>query len=47
MVEPLINAYNLLLAIQSVIPSPFVALFYLMLGWLAVSVIIKLPLSIR
>ncbi|MCI9289919.1 MAG: hypothetical protein HFF23_10600 [Oscillospiraceae bacterium] len=47
MVEPLINAYNLLLAIQSVIPSPFVALFNLMLGLFAVSVIIKLLLSIR
>lgn len=47
MVEPLINAYNLLLAIQSVIPSPFVSLFNLMLGLFAVSVIIKLLLSIR
>ena len=47
MVEPLINAYNLLLAIQSVIPSPVVALFNLMLGLFAVSVIIKLLLSIR
>ncbi len=47
MVEPLINAYNLLLAIMSVLPSPFMALFNLMLGLFAISVVIKLLLSIR
>lgn len=47
MVEPLIDAYNLLLAIMAVIPSPFIALFNLMLGLFAVSVVIKLLLSLR
>lgn len=45
MVEPLIDAYNLLLAIMSVIPTPFVALFNLMLGLFAISVIIRLLLN--
>lgn len=47
MVEPLIDAYNLLLGIMSVIPSPFIALFNLMLGLLAISVVVKLLLSLR
>lgn len=47
MVEPLIDAYNLLLAIMSVIPTPFVALFNLMLGLFAISVIIRLLLNLR
>lgn len=47
MVEPLIDAYNLLLGIMAVIPSPFVALFNLMLGLFAISVVIKLLLSLR
>lgn len=47
MIEPLIDAYNLLLGIMSVIPSPFIALFNLMLGLFAVSVIIKFLLSVR
>lgn len=47
MVEPLIDAYNLLLEIMSVIPSPFIALFNLMLGLFAISVVVKLLLSLR
>lgn len=47
MVEPLIDAYNLLLGIMSVIPSSFIALFNLMLGLFAISVVIKLLLSLR
>ncbi len=47
MVEPLIDAYNLLLAIMSVIPTPFVALFNLMLGLFDISVIIRLLLNLR
>ena len=47
MIEPLIDAYNLLLGIMSVIPSPFIALFNLMLGLFAVSVIIKFLVSVR
>ena len=47
MVEPLIDAYNLLLGIMSVSPSPFIALFNLMLGLFAISVVVKLLLSLR
>lgn len=47
MVEPLIDAYNLLLGIMSVIPSPFIALFNLMLGLFAISVVIKLLMNLR
>lgn len=47
MVEPLIDAYNLLLGIMAVIPSPFIALFNLMLGLFAISVVVKLLLSLR
>lgn len=47
MVEPLIDAYNLLLGILAVIPSPFMALLNLMLGLFAVSVVVKLLLSLR
>ena len=47
MVEPLIDAYNLLLGVMSVIPSPFIALFNLMLGLFAISVVVKLQLSLR
>lgn len=47
MVEPLIDAYNLLLGIMAVIPSPFIALFNLVLGLFAISVVIKLLLSLR
>ena len=47
MVEPLIDAYNLLLGIMSVIPSPFIALFNRMLGLFAISVVVKLLLSLR
>lgn len=47
MVEPLIDAYNLLLAIMNVLPSPIIALLNLMLGLFAVSVVIKLLLSVR
>ena len=47
MVEPLIDAYNLLLGVMSVIPYPFIALFNLMLGLFAISVVVKLLLSLR
>lgn len=47
MVEPLVDAYNLLLAIESVIPSPFIALLNLMLGLFAISVVVKLLLNLR
>lgn len=47
MVEPLIDAYNLLLGIMAVIPAPFIALFNLMLGLFAISVVIKLLLGLR
>lgn len=47
MVEPLIDAYNLLLGIMSVLPSPFVALFNLMLGLFAISAVLKLLLHLR
>ena len=47
MVEPLRDAYNLLLGVMSVIPSPFIALFNLMLGLFAISVVVKLLLSLR
>ena len=45
MVEPLVDAYNLLLAIESVIPSPFIALLNLMLGLFAI--VVKLLLNLR
>ena len=47
MVEPLVDAYNLLLGIMAVIPSPIIALFNLMLGLFAISVVVKLLLSLR